>query len=204
MGSLGLSGDLPPGAQVTARDAAGRIWPIAAAGTALAPGTYTIEFRAAGYETERRELAVGPGEARSWRPALVPLAAPTTPAYRPDPPAQPTRDVEQDRAAVAALIRDFVGAFNRRDADAVVPLLPANARSDWAALLVNRDVTDFSASAAHVGAARVDGDTATIDFTINIFFRAWNQTHRPVLQYRGTATYGSDGWRLNSLAGAGG
>jgi ketosteroid isomerase-like protein len=114
------------------------------------------------------------------------------------------RDTRADEQAVQSAVRDFVAAFSRRDAGTVVPLLPANARDAWRALLQNRGVTDFRATAGEVETPRVNGDAATVTFTVNISFRSQNADQNQMIRYEASAERAGSGWRLTALRQAGG
>jgi hypothetical protein len=196
-GTVSVPGQLPAGAVVVARAADGRLWPIGAAPVPLVPGTYTLEFRAPGYELDTERLVVQAGVPFSWSPRLRQVAPPAAPA--PTRPAAPARDVRADQAAVEQAVREYAAAFDRRDR-AVVPLLPQDARANWAALLGNeRQVTDFSAALEGMDAVRVEDDVATVSFVLRVSFRNNNQNVRQVLRFSGSAERAGSGWRLVSL-----
>jgi hypothetical protein len=203
-GRLAVAGPLPAGAEVTARAADGRVWAIALAGTALPPGTYTVEFRAPAHETERQNLVVRAGEAQRWQPAMrrvvQPAPVPEPPVAQP-PPAQPERDRAADQAEVDRAVRAYVAAFDRKDTATVLPLLPSDIRAGWAQVLSSRDVVDFSAALSAITTPRVSGDSATVEFGLSVSLRNRNDrdTQNPTLRLIATATRTDDGWRIVSL-----
>ena len=199
-GTVEVGGSLPAGATLSARDAAGNVRTINGRSIQLPPGTWTFDLRAPGHENDTQALVVRPGETRTWTPVVRALP----PAQPPPQPAQPTRDTRADEAAVQTAVRDFIAAFNRRDAAAVVPLLPANARNAWRTLLENRSVTDFRATAGGIDTPRVDGDAATVGFTVNVSFRSQNADQNQTIRYEGSAQRAGAGWRLTALRQAGG
>jgi hypothetical protein len=186
--TLEVRGSVPRGATLIARDASGRAWPLVGGRSALPPGSYTLEFSAAGYDTDTQSVTLRAGQTEVCSPAMRAVNRP--------PPV--VVDVRADQAAIAALVQEFRATFDRRDT-AVVRLLPAANRPTWSALFVNRGVTDFSATLGAVEPARVTGDSATVQFTLNVSFRSGNQTPNQVLRYVGTARRTPSGWQLFSL-----
>lgn len=193
-GTLAVLGELPAGSSVTARDADGRNWNLGSTPTLLPPGRYTLQFRAPGYEPDDQAVVVQSRIAESWAPRIRTIEAPPV-----APAPAPVADTRADLAAIDAAVRAFVAAFDRRDGATVVPLLPADVRANWAALLDERGVTDFSAALADIEPARISGDSATVSFVVNIAFRNNNQNVRPVLRFTGSATRTGSGWRMVSL-----
>jgi serine/threonine protein kinase len=185
--SLVVRGDLPDGATVIARDASRRTWTLSAQPTMLPPGSYSLEFTAPGFETESRTVALRAGQTESW--------APTPRAVKVAPP-PPQNDVRADRAAVERAVRDFVVAFNRRDAEIVLPLLPASVRPNWSTLFQDRGVTEFSAIVGSLDVVSVTGDAATVAFRVNLSFRSRSQNSSSELRMTGTAQRSPSGWRL--------
>jgi hypothetical protein len=157
--------------------------------SALPPGTYTLEFSAAGYDSETQSITLRPGATDVWTPALRTVTKAATP---------PLPDVRADQAAIAALVQDFRASFSRRDSS-VVRLLPAANRQTWVALFANRGVSDFTATLGAVEPARVTGDSATIQFTLNVSFRSGNQSPNEVLRFVGTVRRMQSGWQIISL-----
>jgi serine/threonine protein kinase len=186
-------GGLPAGSTITLRPQSGAAREISTATVELAPGSYTIEFAASGYRPFTGTVRIAAGATQSWTPTLTALDVPP-------PDTGPTRDPAADRAAIETAVRDFVAAFNRRDAATVVPLLPAPARDGWRALLTNAsDVTNFSASLASIENSSLDGDEATVQFNVQVSYENRNVRANPVLPYVGTARRTGNTWRLVSL-----
>jgi hypothetical protein len=184
-GIVEVRGTFPTGAVVSARDADGRVTQINGGRISLPPGTYTLELRASGIENESRAITVRAGETEVWTPALRAVRA--TP---------PTVDVRADQAAIDALVRDFHARFARRDTS-VVALLPAAERQTWQLAFTNQAAfTDFRATLASADAARVTGDSATVQFTMNVSFRSGGRAQSPVLRYQASARRTASGWRL--------
>ncbi len=195
-GQISLTGDLPAGATVTARDSTG-LTVILGPQTQLAPGTYTVEFRASGYEPDSRSVVVRSGQTQSFTPNVRPITVKTAPPV--------TRDVRADQASITTLVRDFVAAFNRRDTTIVLPLLlPQNVRANWRATLPSRDVTQFSATLRNDETPRVDGDAATVRFSVDLAFRNQNSPLRATLNFSGSAQRTASGWKLTALTSTGG
>jgi hypothetical protein len=198
-GQISVIGDLPAGATVTAKDSTG-LTVILSATTSLAPGAYTVEFRASGYEPDIRTVVVRSGQSQSWTPNVraVPLPKATQPVVR---------DTRADEASIATLVRDFASAFNGRDTNVVLPLLPQNSRATWRSLLPSRDVTEFSATLGPTTSARVDGDAATVRFTLVVAFISKNATprqQRQTFNFSGSAQRTPSGWKLTALNPSGG
>jgi hypothetical protein len=185
---------LPAGATITLRPTSGAARQITGATVELPPGSYTLEFAADGYRAFSSPVRITAGGTHDWAPTLTEVAA----EGPPDNP--PTRDPAADRAAIETSVRDFVAAFDRRDVNTVVPLLPAAARDGWRALLTNTsDVTNFSATLESVDPVSLDGDEATVRFSVRVAYENRNTRQNPVLPYIGTARRQGGSWRLVSL-----
>ena len=171
---------LPAGSTITLRRADGSTSTVTDATLQLSPGSYTLEFSADGYRPFSGSVRVTAGGNETWRPTVAAVATPPVNA--------PTRDAAADRAAIETAVRDFVAAFGRRDVDTVVPLLPAAQRDPWRQLLTDRsNVTNFRASVASLQPATVDGDQASVTFSVQLQFDNRNVDQSPVLQYVGAA-----------------
>jgi len=208
-GTVGIAGDLPAGAVITIRDSNGRARTVTGRSVSLTPGTYILEARAAGYESHEQAIIVGPGTLETWTPRLRPVAAPVTPdpvatqperEPQPEPP-PPVIDTSADEAAVTALVRDFVAAFNARTSEVVVPLLPSRRRAAYSAMLPDtRNVSAFSVRLTDMQPVAVRGDVAEVDFDIVVSFRNnLNQDNSVPHRFTGRAERTANGWRLISL-----
>jgi hypothetical protein len=209
-GTVGIAGDLPAGAVITVRDSIGRARTVAGRSVSLAPGTYILEARAPGHDSAEQAIIVGPGTLETWTPGLRPTPAsvaqapaPAEPVRTPEPqPTTPPRvvDTSADEAAVSALVRDFVAAFNARNADTVVPLLPSNRRALYSQMLPDtRNVTAFGVVLENTQPVSVRGDTADVDFSITVSFRSNYRDNTIRYDFTGRAERGAGGWGLVSL-----
>ena len=116
------------------------------------------------------------------------------------PPAAPAHDAAADVAAIDDAVRRWGQAFNDRDAGRIVPTLPANTRAQWQALLSDhRAVTEFHASVDSVAAPVVEGDRASVAFSITVTFRSGNAPQRQTLDYDAAAQRADGGWKIVSL-----
>jgi hypothetical protein len=195
-----LGSGLPADAVVTLRNTAGSTQRVTGGSATVPAGTWFATIAAPGYRETNEQIVLSPGETRTWSPRLEGLPAPPPQAV--SPPA--TVDRTADQAAVGAAIRNFVTALGQRDANRIVPLLPADARDGWNTLLTSRAVTDFTATLRSVGETKFDGDAATADMVIGVSFRSSNQAQAPVLRYTGSFERTGTAWRLVSLRQTGG
>jgi hypothetical protein len=182
--------NLPAGWSIIMSDPAGQATAVTARSLSLVPGTYVFEFRAPGHETDQQRITVSAGQTQRYSPDV--RAVPSR-----QPP--PARDARADQAAIETAVRDFIAAFQRRDASVVVPLLPSEQRTNWRTLLENRGVSDWQATLGTLQPARIDGDNATVQFTVRVSFRSMNQTPRQELRYTGSLERSGSAWRLASL-----
>jgi hypothetical protein len=190
-----VTGTVPQGGQLVARDSTNRAWPLVAERTSLPPGRYTLEFRAAGYDAETRQLVLQAGQTETWSPAMraTAKAAPPTTSV-------PAADPRADQQAIESLVRAFHASFSQRDTS-VVRLMQGADRANWSRLMVDRNtVTDFSAALGTIEQPRVTGDNGTIVFAMNVAFRSGNQNVRQPLRYLATARRTPGGWQLISVA----
>jgi len=200
-----LGTGLPAGAVVTLRNSAGTTQRVTGESATVPAGTWFATVTAPGYRETNEQIVLSPGETRTWSPRIEALPPPTTetpPPKTETPPA--TVDRTADQAAVGSAIRDFVAALGRREANRVVPLLPADARDGWNTLLTSRAVTEFSATLRSVGETKFDGDSATADLVIDVSFRSSNQTQAQTLRYTGSFEKAGAAWPLFSLRQTGG
>jgi hypothetical protein len=165
---------------------------LAGRSATLAAGRYTLRFEAPGYYPDQGVVEVRPGATASWAPVVE--AAPGEPE-----PGEP--GAGSDAAAIDAAVRRWGRAFSDRQVAHVVPLLPADTRAQWRALLEDRRaVTDFRASVDAVDPPVVRGDRATVAFSVTVAFRSGNALQRQTLEYRANAQRAGEGWRIVSLA----
>ena len=205
-GSLAVVPGLPADASVVARDSLGRGWNLTDRQVTLPAGTYAIQFRAAGYEPEDTVVVLGSAAQYTWRPQARRLAAPepARPAIAPPesrlPAASaPIHDLEANRQDVARAVRAWVAAFSARQAETVLPLLPAGERSKWEEFFKNRDISSFTASLTDLLPASITGDSGSIQFAVAVEYRNDGQTKRSTLRFTGQAARGTSGWQLVSL-----
>jgi serine/threonine protein kinase len=190
-----IQGDLPEGTAITVTDAFNRTRAVAGRSVRLDAGTYAFEFRAPGYEPDRRTITLRAGASESWTPALRAVPPPVQPAAQ-QPTTQPSRDPRADQAAIETEVRNFVAALDRRDHNTVLPLLQRESRAGWQTLLTHRDVQNFRALLNGVDAARVDGASASVQFTLGVSYRNQGENIDETLNWIATLDRTANGWRL--------
>jgi len=213
-GAIDIAGDLPARASISVTDAFGRVRAVSGRTVRLEPGSYSLEFRAPGYDADRKTFTVRAGAELKWTPSVKATAAVTPqpqPQAQPQTAAtqatqtqttqtqtqtQPARDPRADQTAIETEIRNFVAAFARRDANAVLPLLPREDGDVWRQMLTSRDVRNFTALLTQTETPRIDGDHATAQFTISTAYRNLNENLNARLNWIGTFDRTSSGWRL--------
>lgn len=189
--------NLPAGATITLKPENGAARPVSGGSLDLAPGSYALEFSAEGYQSFSGTVQVTAGGTARWVATVTAVPAPP-----PDNP--PAHDPAADRAAIETAVRDFVGAFNSRNADVVVPLLPEQARTGWRALLTNTTaVVNFKAVLGSIESASLNGDQATVPFSVQVTYESGNAGQSSTLSYIGTARRAGGAWRLVSLRSGG-
>ncbi len=189
-GTLRIGGNLPSDATLTLTNESGQVRALDRTAT-LDPGSYVLEFRASGYEPDKQTIRVRAGEIEIWTP--------TVRAVQPKTVDPPPRNTTAEEAALLTAVRDFVAAFNRKDARVVVPLLPDDKRDGWRQLLQARDVTGFNVSLVRNEPPRFAGDEATVQFSIRVRFRQANQNIEQNLQGVGSLQRSSGAFRILSL-----
>ena len=201
-----IGGTLPAGGTISLTQPDGTRRTVDGRTVTLGAGSYTFRFEAPGYYPDQGVVEVRPGATTSWRPALkaVPEPEPPPPTTAATtgttPPAAPAHDAAADAAAIEDAVRRWGQAFNDRDAGHIVPTLPANTRAQWQALLSDhRAVTEFHASVDSVAAPVVDGDRASVAFSLTVTFRSGNAPQRQTLAYDAAAQRADGGWNIVSL-----
>jgi serine/threonine protein kinase len=189
-----VEGELPEGASISVTDAFNQTRALSGRSIRLDAGTYSLEFRAPGYETDRRTLTLRAAASETWSPSLR-RVAPQAPAAQ--APTQPAHDPRADQTAIENQVRNFVNALDRRDQNSVLPLLPRESRAGWSHLLTHRDVQNFRALLNNTDAARVDGATATIQFSLGVSYRNLGENISETLNWIATLDRTADGWRLS-------
>jgi hypothetical protein len=194
-GTLEIGASVPTAAVITARDETGVTYPVIGRSRSLEPGTYTVTFRAPNYEDDQRVIVIRAGERETWTPEMRPK--PVTPPTG-GTPAQPPPISEADQRAIEQAVDGFVQAFANRNADVVVPLLPAQLKVYDQILRDRSNNRNFTARRESFEAAQGRGDSATAPFSINVSWRAAEQINQ-TLRFVGTFQRASGGWRLVSL-----
>ena len=73
---------IPANGSVKATDASGTVYDLSRDATDLEPGTYTLQFRADGYQPLDSTVAVQEGDTLVWSPAFIAAAIPTPDAQK--------------------------------------------------------------------------------------------------------------------------
>ncbi|MGH7467058.1 MAG: protein kinase domain-containing protein [Longimicrobiales bacterium] len=192
-----IQGDLPEGASITVTDAFNRARAVAGRTIRLDPGTYAFEFRAPGYEPDRRTITLRSRGNETWTPVIRTAAPPAAQQPQPTTPTtQPARDARLDQAAIETEVRNFVVALDAKNHNAVLPLLLGESRDGWRHLLTHRDVQNFRALLSNVDAARVEGSAASVQFTLNVSYRNQGENIAEKLNWMATLDRTATGWRL--------
>jgi hypothetical protein len=211
-GRLVLGTTLPAGATVTLRAADGRSYQFQGEPLALPPGRYRAELRAPGYSPINDDIQVGAGETVRWTREMTAVPRPTPPPPPPPPPPARTDPPEADVAAELARAEQAVRgrlaalatAFESRSMDQVIalyPSAPADWRNRWAAMVENpQAVRELNASITSVDDFQMNGDAATVRFTLHLEFRDYRNAEQELnAPYTGTLRRSGDIWVIAEL-----
>jgi serine/threonine-protein kinase len=207
-GAIAIGSPLPAGATVTVTGPNGT-QALTGRTIELPAGTYTVDIRATGFRSVRRQLEVRAGETETWSPTLVAIEPERPPVQQPPPVTAPPPAPVRDDAAAAAEVRTaltaFVEALQSRDMNALERRYPGTAgawKRQWAPFFENtRDVRNLTTSLENVSRLDVDGDVARAAFTVLMSyqdFRNRRQDQRSQLQATFRRTDG--GWTLTELS----
>lgn len=216
MGTLRVVGTLPAGATVRVRGPG--VNEVVAGGSArLAPGRYTVEFGAPGYEPARTEIDVRSGVTADWRPAPQPVAAEpesTDPAptandgAADDPPASEPPATPDDAAAVreariVAAIEAFGAALVSREPSRLRTAWPSISDADarpWEQFMASRDVRDLQVDITVPSVPEGSDDPVQVPFLLRLRYQ--NPGAPPPadpIPYRATVRRDGDRWVLAGL-----
>jgi hypothetical protein len=136
-------------------------------------------------------------------PTLPPAALPTATPHTPQPGVDAAAAERADAAAVAAVIGEYVQAYNARDLEAmrrVYPSMSATAQAGFKKTM--QEATDWSVKLTRPPAPRVHGTSADADFSFDLAFFAPSVGRvRRTVTARATLQRGADGWRIQGLEG---
>ncbi|MEK9507142.1 protein kinase [Gemmatimonadota bacterium Y43] len=214
-GTLRVVGTLPAGATVRVRGPG--VNEVVAGGSArLAPGRYTVEFGAPGYEPARTEIDVRSGVTADWRPAPEPVAAepestdpaPTANDAADDPPASEPPATPDDAAAVreariVAAIEAFGAALVSREPSRLRTAWPSISDADarpWEQFMASRDVRDLQVDITVPSVPEGSDDPVQVPFLLRLRYQ--NPGAPPPadpIPYRATVRRDGDRWVLAGL-----
>jgi len=168
----------------------------------LAPGRYTVELRAAGYESMSTELTVPAGGNADWRPTLV---SQTTTVET--PPAEPPTEAPDPGAARAAAIVSAVEAFGAalqsRDPGQlrqVWPSISSGDASPWEGFMASRDIRDLRVDVTVPSVPAEGGDRVVVPFLLRLRYQSPGAPPpADPIPYRATVERDGDVWVLAGL-----
>lgn len=208
-GTFVLAGSRIPGSDLTLSGPSGTVTPRGTEAT-LAPGSYTVTYRAPGYEVATSEVRIREGQTETWVPSLRPSPnpPPDEPAPRVAPAAAASAGPEAAAAEVGSVIEAFVGALRTRDLDVVQARHPGAAgdwRSRWEPFYGDtRNVRDLALSLVGTPAIEVTGDAARATFSVRMTWLDFrNSEAQGRFAFTAGFSRGPDGaWTLTELSQA--
>ena len=174
----------------------------------LAPGRYTVEVRASGYEVLTTELTVAAGGNADWRPALVPVpaaaeAAPATETPPPEASAATADPAALRAAAITSAVEAFGAALQSRDPARLRqawPSISSGEAGPWEAFMTSRDIRDLRVDVTIPSVPADAGDRVVVPFMLRLRYE--NPGAPPPgapIPYRATVERRGDGWVLAGL-----
>lgn len=219
LGTFRVAGSLPEGATVRVRGT-GVDRVLNGATTQLAPGRYTVDFTAPGYEPAGTEITVREGATAEWPLAPRPVVvaensepAEATPAAAgggdgsTSPPGEATPSAEavaaERDAAVVAAIEAFGAALVSREPArlrAAWPSISSAEAQPWEQFMGSRDVQDLRVEVTVPSVPAGGGDEMVVPFLLRLRYQ--NPGAPPPsdpIPYRATVRRDGDRWVLAGL-----